>query len=442
LAQLQSLDLRNNQISDIRPLIPLIKNGRTVKFDYSTDGINLRDNPLTNPPLEIAKQGNEAILTYFASLKKGKTITLKEIKILLIGEGMAGKTSLLKQIKGLPFSKHESQTHGINIEPLILGEQTPFQSYHEVADVKGRFWDFGGQEIMHASHQFFMTRRAVYILLLDSRTDAKKEYWLQHIHTYGGDNSPLFVVINKIDENKSYSIEQRTLNQKYPLIENRFYRISCKNGEGLEQLFKDIAEVIPETELFGTKVREEWVFIKDQLEAATEEDNYLDETRFRTICVENKVTDKIEQETLLNFLHELGIVLHFKNLELQNFYVLDPHWLTVGVYKIINSHEVPDGILKEGQLDFILNEEETKKEEYDPAGEREFTYNAQEQLYLVKVMEEFELLYKFADQTYLVPDLLPKEPKEEVSLNETDEAHIHFILEYDFLPNSIISRFI
>lgn len=53
-----------------------------------------------------------------------------------------------------------------------------------------------------------MTRSSVYMLLLDSRTDSNKHYWLRHIEKYGG-KSPVIVVMNKIDENPSYNIEQK-----------------------------------------------------------------------------------------------------------------------------------------------------------------------------------------------------------------------------------------
>lgn len=61
----------------------------------------LYNNPITTPPLEIVKQGNEAVLAYFDSIeqseKEGKEVQgLNELKLLLVGEGAAGKTSLLK----------------------------------------------------------------------------------------------------------------------------------------------------------------------------------------------------------------------------------------------------------------------------------------------------------------------------------------------------------
>ena len=184
--------------------------------------INLRNNPVQNPPIEIVEQGNQAVIDYFDSLKdlsEDEKKPIQEIKFLLVGQGEAGKTSLLKQIKGLPFNKKESQTHGIIIEKLGLDQLPVFKKNKALAGITGRFWDFGGQEIMHASHQFFLTSRSIYILVVDSRNDTKHEYWLKHIEKYGGNDSNTFIAINKTDENPSFDLKRVELNQKYPFIE-------------------------------------------------------------------------------------------------------------------------------------------------------------------------------------------------------------------------------
>ncbi|WP_417915303.1 hypothetical protein [Candidatus Electronema sp. JM] len=69
---------------------------------------------LTSPPPEIAKKGIKAIRRYFAELEKSKQ-PLNEVKIIFVGDGAAGKTSLVKQLLGETFDKHEDTTHGINI---------------------------------------------------------------------------------------------------------------------------------------------------------------------------------------------------------------------------------------------------------------------------------------------------------------------------------------
>ncbi len=224
--------------------------------EYDWDGkLNLYGNPIGNPPIEIAQQGNQAVVDYFDSLeglKEEEKKPIREIKILLIGEGMAGKTSLLKRIKGLDFDGDESQTHGIIIEALAMEELPVLNRFSEISDITGRFWDFGGQEIMHASHQFFLTQRSVYILVSDSRTEPKVEYWLQHIEKYGGEQAVVFLAVNKIDDNRNHDVERRHLNKKYPFLQNRFHRISCKTGEGMEALLTDIARILPQSEILTT----------------------------------------------------------------------------------------------------------------------------------------------------------------------------------------------
>jgi GTPase SAR1 family protein len=83
-----------------------------------------------------------------------------------------------------------------------------------VEDILVHFWDFGGQEIMHATHQFFLSKRSLYILVLDGRRDEKTEYWLKHIESFGGD-SPILVVLNKIDENPSFEVNRRFLQVRH-----------------------------------------------------------------------------------------------------------------------------------------------------------------------------------------------------------------------------------
>ena len=34
---------------------------------------------------------------------------------------------------------------------------------------------------MHATHQFFLSKRSLYILVLDGRKEEDAEYWLRHL---------------------------------------------------------------------------------------------------------------------------------------------------------------------------------------------------------------------------------------------------------------------
>ncbi|WP_417913725.1 COR domain-containing protein [Candidatus Electronema sp. JM] len=459
LHQIEMLDLSNNQISDISALKDMsqlqwidLRYNQLVSLPkwitelppeivYSDrllglDKINVGGNPLTHPPPEIIKQGREAIRAYFRSFEKDEKVTLREAKVLLVGDGKAGKTSLLKRLQGLPFDEHESQTHGINVQPLLGSEIAGFANPDE--DCRLHFWDFGGQEIMHASHRFFMSSRSLYILVLDSRDDTGRCHWrwLRHIEKYG-DKPPCIVAMNKMDANPSYNIEQKSINSRFPAIENRFFQISCKSNDGVPELVRSMAASVPKTPLYGLVISKAWLMIRKRLETATEAQNYISREQFLAICKEHGVEDEESRMTLLKLLNDLGTVLFFEKLKLADIYVLDPHWVTVGVYKIINSAKTKDGLLREEDLEYILNQEPVRSDEYDPA-KKAFAYTVREQEYLVRIMEEFELCYRYDKHLHILPSQLPKEPEQEPELRGGNL--LRFIMEYDFLPSSLFPR--
>ena len=438
LHKLELLSISGNKITEIPTW--LLNKGLPFKYEQVKEAgfITLADNPITTPPLEIVKQGDEAIRNYFKSLEGNQTVRLNEIKVLLVGEGMAGKTSLLKQFQGMDFEMDESQTHGINVVTVPAQQINGFNET-TLRDHHIHFWDFGGQEIMHASHQFFMSKRSIYILILDSRTDSKKYHWLKHIEKFGGD-SPVIVVMNKIDANPGYNLQQKKLNESFPQISNRFIRLSCQTHEGYPELIQCLEKTIPETSMFGTEISVDWMDIKEELVQATQANRYINRTAFEKICETHGVTDESSQQTLLQYLNDLGVVLYFRQLNLANIYVLDPHWVTIGAYKIINSEKVKEGILCEDDLEFILNQEQIKEKEYDPAKEKQISYSPEEQRYILSIMVQFELCYEYDKQQgfYIVPDLLPKELPNENELNEG--TLLRFVMTYDYLPATILPR--
>ncbi|MCP4146941.1 MAG: hypothetical protein GY757_04240, partial [bacterium] len=162
LANLTTLDLSGNQIRQL----PRWALDWDMELSWDEfEGLELKGNPLESPPVEIVKEGKKAVIEYFNALAR-KNKALNEVKVLLVGDGGAGKTSLVKRLFSKRFDAKEPQTHGINIrdKKIKTGANT----------ILTHFWDFGGQEIMHATHQFFLTKRTLYILVLDSRLDGSQ----------------------------------------------------------------------------------------------------------------------------------------------------------------------------------------------------------------------------------------------------------------------------
>jgi small GTP-binding protein domain len=270
LTQLQSLDLSNNQISDISFLsgltqlqsLNLRKNQITeipesifnlnikINIGLLGGGLCLYGNSIESPPMEILKQGNQSVLSWFKAEKKN----LNEIKIILIGEPKAGKTSLLNRLKYNIFNKDEAQTDGVNIDDIKFGECNTFKKQKSLHKITGHFWDFGGQEVMNSTHQFFLTKRSVYVLVLHARNDAKNSEqirnWVMRVKATGGD-SPIIVIANQIDINPGFGFEnENNLKSEFPQIKH-FIKVSCSTGEGIELLKEKLEELIPTAEIFG-----------------------------------------------------------------------------------------------------------------------------------------------------------------------------------------------
>jgi len=112
-----------------------------------------------------------------------------------------GKTSLVKRLLTGQFDEQEDKTPGIAILPWSLPVPTANGDSSQ-ANIRLNIWDFGGQEMMHATHQFFLTQRSLYLLVVNTRqgeVDGQLSYWLNLIRSFGGD-SPVLVLLNKIDQ--------------------------------------------------------------------------------------------------------------------------------------------------------------------------------------------------------------------------------------------------
>ena len=208
LKNLYSLGLQHTKVQDLAPLKPLLEAGLEARWvEYGEDGINVYGCPLVHPPPEIVQQGHEAVLNYLREIEAQGEDHLYEAKLLLLSEPSADKTSLLRRLyqPALPMPLEEETTKGIDIH------------HHEFSGQRGQsfrlnVWDFGGQPIDHATHQFFLTKRSLYVLLDDTRSNNRSVHdegfknWLEMIETLS-EASPVLIFQNE-KAGRSKSIDE------------------------------------------------------------------------------------------------------------------------------------------------------------------------------------------------------------------------------------------
>lgn len=326
---------------------------------------------------------------------------------------------MVKRLIDSEFDPNETKTEGIDIKDWRIDCGG--------TEMRLNVWDFGGQEIMHATHQFFLTKRSVYVLVLDARQgdqESRIEYWLKIIQSFGGD-SPIIVMSNKSDEHE-LDLDWTGLQRKYPAIKGFVRRVSCETGEGIPELREIIQREVDGLEHIHDELRTTWFNVKSQLEDM--DDNYISYDKYQEMCQKQGIDDEVSRRTLVGFLHDLGLVLHFSDHPiLGDLNILNPEWVTKGVYQIINSSILAQnkGLLSAGDLPGIL----------------EGDYPKRRRPFITEMMRKFELCFDFTDQPnerFLVPDLLPKE---EPDTGDWEDS-LAFQYHYDVLPGSIISRFI
>lgn len=183
--------------------------------------------------IQPARPGD--ILTYYYQ-KQRAARPLNEVKLLLVGRGTSGKSSIRDRPLFNTFDPHKKETHGIQIDHwrLTFGEE----------NIIVHMWDFAGQEITHATHRFFLTERSIYLLVLDGRADTQDrdtEYWLRLISAFGK-GSPVIVALNKSME-KPFDVDRFALQEKYPSI-RAFIATDCDTRLGIEQLAKELETAV------------------------------------------------------------------------------------------------------------------------------------------------------------------------------------------------------
>ncbi|MCP4156609.1 MAG: GTP-binding protein [bacterium] len=448
LKTLTELELAGNRVSDISPIkgskkvtrcdfadnkithlpVEIVDSGVEITWKYVfSKSIVLNGNPLESPPVEIVRQGADAVRNYFDDLNKDESVSYMESKLLLVGNGKVGKTTLKRKLRDHNYQVmvgQEPETRGIRIEPWDL---TCTLESGDSKKVKVHFWDFGGQDIYHATHQFFLTKRSLYIFVWEARKEEETVsfgYWLNIIKQLS-DNSPVIVVMNKADIYRKY-IDEAPYFEKFDNIVN-FHQVSCVNGKGIEELVEEIKTTLGKMPHLSDKLPKAWHGVRTRLQQ--EKRNYISLNEYLLIC--NKFgLDKEKAEYLSAYLHDRGFILHYRyDRALENVVFINPEWATEAFYTLIGTY-----IIRESGGRFTF---EILRTVWDPA-----VYPVEEHYKLVRLMEKFELCFNITGtHTFIIPELLPSQRPPIDTQSYRSSENLHFEYFYGFMPEGIISRF-
>ncbi len=335
----------------------------------------------------------QRVLDYYFSRQEQGEAPMQEVRLLMVGRGRVGKTSLLNVLRGASFNQKEVETPGITVLPLDLSCAQGTARAHA--------WDFGGQEFLHGTHQIFLSERCVYVLVLEGREgswEVETDYWLRFIQSYGGD-SPVIVALNKHDEH-AFSVDRFRLQERCPQIVG-FVETDALTKRGIPELRAMLARTVNEMPHVWIGVPKKWHRIKEALAAMAQ--SFVCYQDYQALCVSKEVTEERQQDSLAQTLHRLGIALNFRDHHrLRHTSVLKPQWVTEGIYGLLRFAQSKEchGVLNQAMITQAL-----PMKDYPPSTHE----------FVMELMEKFEVAFPLEPSDkqqkptrWLIPELLPE----------------------------------
>ena len=293
-------------------------------------------------------------------------------------------------------------------------------------------WDFGGQEIYHATHQFFLTSRSLYLLVDDTRSDYKSvsdkgfKYWLDLIDAFGG-HSPVLIFQNE-KGGRTKAIDISGIKGRYDNVKDR-YSGNLELPEAADKLRIEIEHFASHLKHIGDELPARWIKVREEIEKRADQVPYISQQDYFEIYTRHMEFDRSKALHLSRYLHDLGVFLHFQDDPLlAHTVILQNQWATEAVFKVLE-----DEGIKANQGRFNTAD-----------CERLWLGSVYADMHpeLLALMKRFELCYELRDSNppeWLAPQLLsPAKPDILANFNTADDLALRYC--YAFLPKGVISR--
>ncbi|CAH3185864.1 unnamed protein product, partial [Porites evermanni] len=341
-------------------------------------------------------------------------------------------------------------------------------------DIYSILWDFGGQSVYYATHPIFLTEKAIYILVSDLSRDPHQkgsvpmkkgmsrnikdkscsktnldnlDFWMSSVYSLVSPDAvsqkdlrseklpPVFLVCTHADTPYCSEDPEVLAREIYGSLKDKIYGKllkgffvvdNTKSGsadecQGVKKLREKVHFVAKNLPQVNEAIPLKWLKYEKVLRLLSEEGyKWIPIEKARHIALDEcGINDDDQFQTLLNFLHDQRVLIHFnESQELRNMVILSPQWLidmfkeviTVRSWELVEE-SVEDlwrnleknGILDEKLLDSIW---------------RHLFVNQETCKSLVAIMERFSLLCPWPSdcttKQYLVPSMLKSPPTADV----------------------------
>lgn len=400
---LEVLHLRGNLL----PQLP-----KNLLAYSNLNNLYLHGNPLQDIPKDFIpgeENGNAwpNVKSYLISQQHGQMVHLRQAKMILVGNGEVGKSSIRIKLMnpGAKLPEKHERTPGLDIETYTLEINN-----RELTGINGKLdfdlciWDFGGQGKYREVQQLFCSRKSLYLFVTAPDDTPEKEdyigfnYWLSMVNAFSYDekenrHSPVIHVVNKVDKEMTL-VDEKTLKERFQNIDD-FVKISCLKEPLLLNLKDAMRKSLRNVsdDIFNYPINQYWLDVKSELESR-QKDNHIYWQDYLDTCTQDGRLTYDEAVTWIEVLDRIGTVIYFgKNEALKDLIILNPLWVKDAICQVIDSLQVRNGLLYPALLPDIWK-----------------GYSDEERKQLLEIMLAYKLCYRQSDEfgqdEYVVPSML------------------------------------
>lgn len=238
-------------------------------------------------------------------------------------------------------------------------------------------------------------------------------------------------------------IDERFLADKYNVV--GFYPLSCTKksttyASEWSRFLRDFVSQLEKVDTHRVLLTPRHFAVLNELQNLSPQDAFLPKKQFERLCARHGVpaVGELDQDWLLDLMDKLGIIITFPGIPFLDAHLLNPRWLTYGIYTLLYSEQAKRqrGRLALGEVETILQSRKVT----DPHGVP-LSYSTDRCRFIVDAMVQFGLCYLLSPTSeVIIPALLPaKQPNLELNINDARAFYFNF---EGFLPRHLISELI
>ena len=411
--------------------------------------LNLDDlDYLIDPPRSVRVTTADCIRYLNSRLRSARGYY--HMKMMLVGKQAIGKSAIVARLHNKEIGNES--TVGVDISEWKYAPAYNKKTFHF------SIWDFAGQEEYYATHQCFLSKRSLYLLVWNVTEGdegvADLKPWLNNISVRAPDSCIIVVgtFLDKVSEEDRQSGKIDDLLRKVEELTRQYCRLVVTSiiVVGLKGCMENVAKLkdyiynaaaeykIRNQYVMGQQIPSSYHALDNKLSTIhrlVKDGNHepiMHAAEFQKMVRDLNlvdIQDEDELRTATHFLHEVGALLHYDDHKhnLDGLYFVDPSWLcdlmsTVVTVKQHNPY-VKQGILRSKNIPLLFKDKRFPNRYFNQ--------------YLT-LLNRFEIALPLDKdhEWILIPSMLPEKRPDIVAEEEPDDKSCYkrFIL---FCPSIV-----